>query len=472
MEGPTWHSAARTIVEAKCASCHQPGDIGPFSLTTYDEVLAFETAVRMSIEDGSMPPWQPSEACTEYIGNIDLTAEERQTLLEWLDAGAPEGDPSEAPSDAAAREDAPWQADLTLPLPEPYTPQGEPDDYRCQLIPWPETEPAYVRGLRVIPDQRAIVHHTIAFVVGPDQVAQYQAWDEAEEGPGYTCYGGPTASYGTEGGALGDLDPAALLAALEAVGLSLADLQSGNVTDEQMTALFLELGADQQVGSFGTLGSWVPGAADLLLPEGTGIRVEPGSMIVAQMHYNTVSSDPVPDQSVIEIAVAPTVERPATNLVGLDLGWVTDGLLGEPMDIPAGEEEVTHATTIEYDSLFVQGALQTLGLEPGDRLVLHRANHHMHELGAEQISEIEHADGTTSCLLHNADWDFHWQGSYQLAEPVVMGPGDRLDMACTWDNSAANQPSVDGEILEPIDVAWGEGTRDEMCLGSFYVTAE
>jgi len=329
-----------------------------------------------------------------------------------------------------------------------------------------------VRGLRVIPDQRAIVHHTIAFVVGPDQVEQYQTWDEAEEGPGYTCYGGPTASYDTEGGALGELDPAALLAALDAVGISLSDLQSGNVTDEQMAALFQELGADQQLGSVGTLGSWVPGAADLLLPEGTGIRVEPGSMIVAQMHYNTVSSAPVADQSVIEIAIAPSVERPATNLVALDLGWVTDGLFGEPMDIPAGAPEVTHATTISYDSLFVQAALQTLGLDDGSRVVLHRANHHMHELGVEQISEVVHADGSSSCLLHNADWDFHWQGSYQLAEPVVMGPGDRLEMACTWDNSAANQPSVNGEILDPIDVAWGEGTRDEMCLGSFYVTAE
>ena len=46
-------------------------------------------------------------------------------------------------------------------------------------------------ALRVVPDERPIVHHTIVFVIGPDQVAEYQAFDEAEEGPDDECFGGP-----------------------------------------------------------------------------------------------------------------------------------------------------------------------------------------------------------------------------------------------------------------------------------------
>ena len=45
-------------------------------------------------------------------------------------------------------------------------------------------------------------------------------------------------------------------------------------------------------------------------------------------------------------------------------------------------------------------------------------------------------------------------------------------MTCSWDNSASNQQIIDGDILEPIDVQWGEGTTDEMCLGGFYVTSQ
>ena len=60
---------------------------------------------------------------------------------------------------------------------------GEPDDYRCQLIPWPEEQTTYVTALRVIPDQRPIVHHTIAFLIGPEQVADFRAYEAAEEAP-------------------------------------------------------------------------------------------------------------------------------------------------------------------------------------------------------------------------------------------------------------------------------------------------
>ncbi|MEN0067969.1 MAG: hypothetical protein AAGA48_37915 [Myxococcota bacterium] len=471
---PTYYGDAKVIIDAKCASCHQEGDIGPFPLTTFEELTEFAVPVRSSIENGTMPPWQPSDDCNSYEGNFDLTAAERETLMAWLDAEMPEGDPDDAPSIAPEAET--FEAELRLQLPEPYTPQLEPDDYRCQLIPWPYDEPRYVTGLRVTPDQRAIVHHTIVFVASPEQVAQYEAYDAAEDGPGYTCYGGPRGS--TEdggGGGLGNLDPQRLIAALNKLGLTLADLQAGKVTSEQMTALITELlGGDRNASSagFASIGSWVPGVPANPYPAGTGIRVEPGSMLIVQMHYNTQSASPVADQSTIEIATVPTVEREAVNLAVVDLGWVTNGMFGDPMDIPAGADNVAHDTTADFDSILVLAARQSLGLADDESLVIHSANHHMHELGSTQRTEVQHADGSTSCLLENPDWDFNWQGSYTLSEPVVFQPGDSLWMGCAWDNSAANQPIIDGEAREPSDVAWGEGTSDEMCLGSFYVTAE
>ncbi|MEM9491998.1 MAG: hypothetical protein AAGC55_22825, partial [Myxococcota bacterium] len=326
---PTYYSEAKAIIDARCVTCHSPGNIAPFSLTTYEEVTAYETLVRTAIESGTMPPWQPDDECNTYLYNIDLTSDEKSTLLAWLDADAPLGDPADAAEDAVETESTEFATDISLQLPEPYTPTREPDDYRCQLIPWPAEDTRFVTGLRVIPDQNAIVHHVIVFLAGPDQVAQYQAYDDAEEGPGYTCYGGPTGSGGA-GGVLDGIDPAEVLAALEAVGITLADLQAGNVTAEQLAALLDELDLDMDsVGGFSSLGSWVPGAPAAPFPAGTGIKVEPGSMLVVQIHYNTNSSDPMPDQSAIEIATTDHVEREATRIRALDLGWVTDGMIGD-----------------------------------------------------------------------------------------------------------------------------------------------
>ena len=78
---------------------------------------------------------------------------------------------------------------------------------------------------------------------------------------------------------------------------------------------------------------------------------------------------------------------------------------------------------------------------------------------------IHRGGGGEECLIDIPRWDFNWQGGYQLAEPIVFNPGDELEIECHWDNSAANQPYVDGVQLAPVDVGWGEGTGDEMCLG-------
>ena len=92
------------------------------------------------------------------------------------------------------------------------------------------------------------------------------------------------------------------------------------------------------------------------------------------------------------------------------------------------------------------------------------------ELGKQAKMRIERGDGTNECLIHIPDWDFGWQGGYFLKEPTTMYAGDKLRLECEWDNSAENQPIIDGEKAAPQDVKWGEGTGDEMCLGILYVT--
>jgi hypothetical protein len=85
---------------------------------------------------------------------------------------------------------------------------------------------------------------------------------------------------------------------------------------------------------------------------------------------------------------------------------------------------------------------------------------------------VKHADGSESCLIEIDDWDFDWQGQYALRQPITMNAGkDSLTLSCTWDNSQANQPFVDGKQATPQDVEWGDGSGAEMCLTALFITA-
>jgi hypothetical protein len=98
-----------------------------------------------------------------------------------------------------------------------------------------------------------------------------------------------------------------------------------------------------------------------------------------------------------------------------------------------------------------------------DGFAIWAVNLHMHRWGSAGSLAIQRADGTTECLLDIPAWDMNWMGDYWLEEPVEVRPGDRLYVECHFDNSATNQPIVDGEIIEPHDLEWG--TDMEMCGG-------
>jgi len=409
----TYYRDAKTVLDSKCAGCHRPDDIAPFPLTTYEEVATVAPVLPNSITAQTMPPWPPAAGCNDYDHSRALTEDEQDLLLTWLDEGAPAGDPADAPTHADGPSDD-FVPTLAVEMPEPYTPTHEPDDNRCFLVPWPETETSYITGFRVTPGNRSIVHHVIMFNALPDDIDELEALDDADPGPGYHCLGG--------------------------------------------------------VGSRANwIGAWAPGADDDSMPEGTGMRVEPGSMMVLQMHYNTSSSAPAPDQTRVELELAAQVERPAVTVPFTNFQWAFGG---EPMLIPAGDPKVTYGFELRADNPLFRQFLADAGIGTDDALVVHAAGLHMHYLGTSGSLAVGREGGSEDCMLRIDDWDFDWQGGYVLAEPMRVSPGDSLRISCTWDNSAENQPVVDGAVIEPQDVQWGEGTTDEMCLGVIYVTGE
>ena len=59
------------------------------------------------------------------------------------------------------------------------------------------------------------------------------------------------------------------------------------------------------------IGAWAPGGLGLRFPPGTGLQVDPGSVVVLEMHYNTGVGRQGPDQSAVLLQTEASVDRRA-----------------------------------------------------------------------------------------------------------------------------------------------------------------
>jgi hypothetical protein len=410
----TYYGDTKPIIEEKCANCHRPGEIAPFSLTDYNSVYVLRAAVAHQINSNSMPPWPPTNHFLSLKNNRSLSDDEKAVLKSWLAGGAPAGFRED---NAPARDDTvEIDYNLTLKANEAYTPTERPDEYRCLMIDWPLDETAFVDAVTLVPDAKSQVHHAFAVIIDPANVSIFEEADGADGKPGFPCLGAPSPE-----GAL--VPPRALTV-------------------------------------------WAPGISAGYLPERTGVRIEPGSKIVMQMHYNTVNSEPVPDQSSLKIRLVESVEREALTLFFLNFSWPAPG----GMPIPAGDPNVTveHTSDVSGSMEFV-GA-DKVGITIDEPFALHSVYMHQHVLGKYNSLELIQKDGTEVMLIDIRDWDFDWQDEYTFEDEIIVRPGDQFRLTCSWDNSASNQQFVNGKQLEPQYVEFGEGTFDEMCVSYFYVT--
>ena len=84
-------------LQAHCVECHQAGEIGPFALTDYDEVIGWADMMLEVIDDGRMPPWHASPEHGQFRQRALHADADKQTLRDWVAAGVPYGDVAELP---------------------------------------------------------------------------------------------------------------------------------------------------------------------------------------------------------------------------------------------------------------------------------------------------------------------------------------------------------------------------------------
>ncbi|MBT9558136.1 MAG: hypothetical protein IV100_19035 [Myxococcales bacterium] len=199
-----------------------------------------------------------------------------------------------------------------------------------------------------------------------------------------------------------------------------------------------------RAGSNETLGGWVPGSVGFHLPADMAIEVPAGGRIIMQLHYNTQgAAEPPADRTQALLWTLPSGQKPAS---------VVDIFPVAQTDLAIQPGDANSVQTLEM-SLPISGTI--IGVTP-----------HMHTLGKSLKASVVRQDGSEQCLSHVPDWDFNWQQFYLYAPGnyIDVLPGEKVKLECVYDNSAANQPYVNGEQASPKLVTWGEGTRDEMCL--------
>ncbi|MGD8730002.1 MAG: alkyl hydroperoxide reductase, partial [Gemmatimonadota bacterium] len=117
------------IIQNKCQECHTENSIAPFTLDNYDQVVRRARMIRRAVDERVMPPWHinPTIGIQHFKNNRGLTPDERQTVLAWIDAGTPMGDPADLPAPREPVDYTQWQMadqfgepDLVVTS-EPYT---------------------------------------------------------------------------------------------------------------------------------------------------------------------------------------------------------------------------------------------------------------------------------------------------------------------------------------------------------------
>ena len=391
----TWAENAACIFYTNCTKCHFPGGPGPFSLIDYNSAFTARYAIQGAVQADYMPPWPPDETYQTYAHERLLTSEEKNILVEWVNQGALPGNLANAPTPPSysATGSQLSQVDFTGGIGN-YTNTSTLDDYRCFIVPTNFTTAQYISDIEIVPGNRAMVHHVLIYT--DTDTAAINALDNADPGLGYQNFGGT----GNNGSRL--------------------------------------------------IGGWVPGSEPQVFPSGMGVKIEPGSYIILQIHYPQGTNGDIDSNTVINLKYASSSVREVFFQPALNYSSPST-ISPYPLYIPANTvKSFTETYTIPNTNPFPY--ITVLGVAP-----------HMHKVGVSIKAYAIKPGNDTVPLIDIPHWDFKWQGQYNFRQPKTFPTGTVFKAEATYDNTSNNPLAPN-----PNNAVWaGESTTDEMMLVYF-----
>lgn len=418
---PTFSKDVLPILQQSCQKCHRPGSNAPMSLLTYQDVRPWVRAIRTRVAERQMPPWHIDRSIGEYLDDPSLKDKDIQTIVSWVDGGAPQGNPADAPPPLKFTAVDDWvfgEPDLIVRMEKGFTiPATGPDFTPSEVVDPGITEDRYVKWVQIIPDAHCCVHHSHVYVAAPDDA-------EVED----------------------------------------LSLGVGSNTDNEVDLIEYAAGNDADI-----------------FAEGSAKIIKAGSKFRFSPHYHPYG-EAVHDRQRVGIKFYPKGYKPeyvvTSHRIRTDVGnqWalnrekVEDVILraGHQIDIneprmPTGalvEENPLHSTTMLSIPPNTVAKHERFWPLPQPALIM-SFQPHMHFLGTRMTLEAIHPDGRRETLTDATHYEQNWQITYSYKTPHLFPAGTILHTTSYHDNTTNNRHNPDPTNWR----GWGSRTMDEMGHG-------
>lgn len=221
----------------------------------------------------------------------------------------------------------------------------------------------------------------------------------------------------------------------EGIWVQAAEVRGNSrVMHHNVVSVILPDGSNEPTGR---LAAATPGKQWDRFPDGAAKFIPAGSKLSFSLHYHPSNEE---EDDVSRVAVW-LVRNPITHAV-------YSSVVNDP-DLVIPPNEPNYESVGEF--VFREDAEITL-MKP-----------HMHYRGKDMRYDLVYPDGRRETILSVPEYDMNWQISYELARPLPVPAGTRLQVIAHFDNSAENPWNPDPSV----QVIWGSDSRDEMMEGWF-----
>jgi len=171
----TYTKQISRILNNRCVGCHRTGEVAPFTLTSYEDIIGWEDTILEVIDENRMPPWNANPKHGDFANDARLSDEEKKLIHDWIRNGMPEGDAADLPGPPEFVEG--WR----IPQPDQIfymdddafeIPAEGVVDYQYFSVDPKWDEDKYIVAAEARPGNRSIVHHIIVYVIAPGESAR------------------------------------------------------------------------------------------------------------------------------------------------------------------------------------------------------------------------------------------------------------------------------------------------------------
>lgn len=393
------------IIYTKCATCHRPGESGPFDLLSYKDVYRRKKTIVKVTHSGYMPPWPADRSYSSFVGELYLSDKEKAIIKKWVEQGALEGEPTfQKKPPVFPKGSQLGTPDFVIKFPKPYQIKGDnKDHYVIMKIPYELPTDKYVKVIEYVPGNRKRVHHVNGYMV------VYEEGKKKDNSKGEYFV---------------------------------------NNYESDMMAVWKRLDVMNDDGTFPlripSATNYLPGVVPPVYPSGIGgfTMKKKGAILLNDIHYGPTPKGET-DESYFNVFfsdIAPERKFGEFQLGTYGVSKIEPALMIPPDSIKTFVSKYT-----------VQNDISIVTINP-----------HMHLLGKSFLAYAITPDGQNIPLIKIDKWDFRWQYFYTFKKMQKIPRGTTIYVKATFDNTKNNPHNP---FNPPRWVGEKEGsmsTKDEM----------